>query len=501
MYDENNILNNENQTEEPIEETKKEPIDVPIIDLSDAMSEEDADEAPYNESSMDGTSVEDEQNAELIYYKKQYEALKKKNKRKVIFIIVVVLLFISLLSVAAIYGFKFYKSQLTRKDYKIETTKSIESAVDTTETGTGTVTEIVEECMPSIVSITNKGVTEVSTFFGNYLQEITGSGSGIIIGQNEEELLIVSNYHVVADSNELSVVFSSSEAENPTSEDGTNPAAISAKLKGYDEEKDLAVISVDLKDIPDDVLSTMKIAKIGDSTKLKAGEQVVAIGNALGYGQSVTTGIISALNREVKMQNASGSEVSNKFIQTDAAINPGNSGGALLNMRGELIGINSVKIASSGVEGMGYAIPITDVEEIINNLMVMETRDVVDKDEQGFLGITGQDVTSEIANAYDIPVGIYVKEVESDSAAEKGGIATGNIIKKFDGTTVKTMTELKKRLSYYKAGETVTVTLMVMDGNEYKEKDVTVVLGKLPDELKEQENREKKPDMSDLFGY
>lgn len=464
MYDENDIYKNENEevteNENVAEETKSE-------EVYDGM---------YSESEKNDTNYD-------------FSPLETKTKKdsKVGRIIAVTLL-VSLIAGVGFSVANFTTSRLLRKNIKIDTTQSVLSKSDGKTTASGTVSEIVEACMPSIVSITNKGVTEISTFFGNYLQESTGSGSGIIIGQNEEELLIVSNYHVVADSNELSVVFSNSGTE--TSKDGKNPSAISAKVKGYDEDKDLAVIAVKLDDIPNDVLSTMKVATIGDSTALKAGDQVVAIGNALGYGQSVTTGIISALNREVTMQGTSGNEVSNKFIQTDAAINPGNSGGALLNMNGELIGINSVKIASSGVEGMGYAIPITDVEAIINNLMVMQTRDVVDEEKQGFLGITGQDVTSNVSQAYGLPVGVFVKDVEKDSGAEKGGLKSGNIITKLDGVSVKSMSELKNRLTYYEAGETVKLTIMVQENNEYKEKELSVTLGEKPQSVKEQDKKQ-----------
>lgn len=230
-----------------------------------------------------------------------------------------------------------------------------------------------------------------------------------------------------------------------------NPSLVSAKLKGYDSDKDLAVISVALSDITDEIKSQIKVATIGDSSSLQLGQEVVAIGNALGYGQSVTTGIISALNREVSVTNDDGTSITNKLIQTDAAINPGNSGGALLNMNGELIGINSVKVASSSVEGMGYAIPISDVQSIIEELMLKETRDVVDESEQGYLDIGGTDVTSDISSTYDMPVGIYINTIYDNSPAGTAGLTKGDIITKFDGQTVKSMSELKTLLTYYKA--------------------------------------------------
>ncbi len=341
---------------------------------------------------------------------------------------------------------------------------------DNTAASNSTVADIAKNCLPSVVSITNKGVTEVRTMFGTYLQDTEGSGSGIIIGQNDTELLIVTNYHVISGSNELSVIFSYDE-------DSDNPSLVSAKIKGFDADKDLAVISVSLDDVTDDMRSQIKIATIGDSSNLALGQEVVAIGNALGYGQSVTVGYISALNREVTVSDDNGGSITNKLIQTDAAINPGNSGGALLNMNGELIGINSVKVASSSVEGMGYAIPISDVQSIIEELMLKETRDVVDEDSQGYIGIGGTDVTSEISQTYGIPVGIFVNTVYEDSPAEKAGLSKGSIITKFDGQTVKSMSDLKSLLAYYKSGETVDIVAMVQSNNGYVEQSYSLTLG------------------------
>ena len=348
------------------------------------------------------------------------------------------------------------------------TTSSLTTSSSESSTSSD-VSAIAASCLPSVVSITNKGVSEVRTMFGTYQQDTESSGSGIIIGENDTELLIVTNYHVVSGSNELSVVFSYDE-------DSDNPSLVSAKLKGYDSDKDLAVISVALSDITDDMKSQIKIATIGDSSSLQLGQEVVAIGNALGYGQSVTTGIISALNREVSVTNDDGSTITNKLIQTDAAINPGNSGGALLNMNGELIGINSVKVASSSVEGMGYAIPISDVQSIIEELMLKETRDVVDEAEQGYLGIGGTDVTSEISSTYDMPVGIYINTIYDNSPASAAGLTKGDIITKFDGQTVKSMSELKTLLTYYKSGETINVTAMVPGSNGYTEQTFSLTL-------------------------
>ena len=354
----------------------------------------------------------------------------------------------------------------------LSTTTSSLTTSSSGSTASADVSAIAASCLPSVVSITNKGVSEVRTMFGTYQQDTESSGSGIIIGENDTELLIVTNYHVVSGSNELSVVFSYDE-------DSDNPSLVSAKLKGYDSDKDLAVISVALSDITDEMKSQIKVATIGDSSSLQLGQEVVAIGNALGYGQSVTTGIISALNREVSVTNDDGTSITNKLIQTDAAINPGNSGGALLNMNGELIGINSVKVASSSVEGMGYAIPISDVQSIIEELMLKETRDVVDESEQGYLGIGGTDVTSDISSTYDMPVGIYINTIYDNSPAGTAGLTKGDIITKLGNTTITTISQLKEELQYYKAGEEVTLTVQIPDKNgEYTEKDIKVTLGK-----------------------
>ena len=340
--------------------------------------------------------------------------------------------------------------------------------VTTTVNNSIDVSDIAEKCMPSVVSITNKGVQEIRSFFGTYQQETSGSGSGIIIGENETELLIVTNYHVVSDSTELSVYFSFDEQEEEKN-------VVSAKIKGYDSQKDLAVISVKLSDIPEEVKGQISIATMGDSSLLKVGEQVVAIGNALGYGQSTTTGIVSALNREVSVSAGNGEVITNKLIQTDAAINPGNSGGALINMKGEVIGINSVKLASQEVEGMGYAIPITAVEEIIGDLMNKETRDKVDEAKAGYLGVNIVSVTKDVAQAYALPMGVYVKSVVEGSAAQKAGIKDGDVIIKVDGGSVSSVEELVEALSYFEAGETIEITVKTRESG-YEEQQILVTL-------------------------
>lgn len=339
----------------------------------------------------------------------------------------------------------------------------------------GDVTTIVQDCMPSLVAITNVSIREVESFWGfgwyNMPQqrEQTSTGTGIIIGQNDTELLIVTNNHVIAGATNLTVLFSVDEGKEGAS-------AVEAQIKGTDSSKDVGVIAVPLKDIPAETLSEIKVATIGDSSELKVGEQVVAIGNALGYGQSVTTGIISALNREVTLQNDDGSLLNNSLIQTDAAINPGNSGGALLNMEGEVIGINEAKYSSEYVEGVGYAIPISDVEGIIGDLKTMTIRPEVDADKMGYLGINCQDVTEEISKQYDMPVGIYLKSVVSGCGADKAGLKKGDILTKFDGISVGSYDSLRERLQHYEAGESVEVTVMSSENGEYVEKTVTVTL-------------------------
>ena len=355
-----------------------------------------------------------------------------------------------------------------------------DSKEESTAKGSLDVSDIVEETMPSIVSITTKSVEEVQSYYGMFGQygayspeqrEVQGSGSGIIIGKNDTELLIATNYHVVDGAETLSVGFCDS-------------TACEAKVKGYDSEKDLAVVAVSLDDIDSDTMDAISIATIGNSDNLKVGEQVVAIGNALGYGQSVTTGIVSAKNRQLNSDDTVGdydsdSNSATNLIQTDAAINPGNSGGALLNMNGEVVGINSAKLASTEVEGIGYAIAISDVTDTIESLMNEETRDKVE--DHGVLGITVQTVDSAVTEAYGVPEGVLVREVTEGGAADDAGIEARSIITKFAGKTVTIKEQLVDFLSYYEPGEDVELTIEVPDGKEYKEETVTVTLGKSED--------------------
>jgi len=346
---------------------------------------------------------------------------------------------------------------------ELNVASAVSSSSDSGSSGTseGSVSAIAEAAMPSLVAITNKSVQEMQSLFGQpQAYESESSGSGIIIGKTDTELLMVTNNHVVSGAQELSVGFA-------------DESVAKATVKGTDADHDIAVIAVNLKDLSEDTLSAIKIIEIGKSSDLQVGQQVVAIGNALGYGQSVTTGIVSALNREVTIENTT-----NTLIQTDAAINPGNSGGALLNLSGQLVGINSAKYSETSVEGMGYAIPVDDVVDIIENLMNRQVRtEKAAEGEQGFLGISGQDVTSEVAQAYDMPKGVYITAVEAGSAAEQAGLQKGDIITKFDGTSVSALADLKEQISYYKSGEQVEITYSSQENGQYAEKTVTVTLG------------------------
>ena len=367
-----------------------------------------------------------------------------------------------------------------KKDADASDSKS-DTGKDTGSTAKGSldVSEIVSEALPSIVSITTKSVQEVQNYFGMYgmygyapqqqEQEVEGSGSGIIVGKNDDELLIATNYHVVEGADTLSVAF-------------TDGNAVEASVKGFDEERDLAVVSVSLDDVEDDTMDAISIANIGSSDDLKVGEQVVAIGNALGYGQSVTTGIVSAKNRRMDSDNntvTDGSDDSSdgvNLIQTDAAINPGNSGGALLNMEGEVVGINSAKLASTEVEGMGYAIAISDVTDILQNLMNETSRDKLDDSEHGVLGIKGSSVSSEAVQMYGIPAGVFVKKVTEGGAADKAGLKANSVITEFNGKAVSSSDQLIEYLSYYEPDEEVELTVQVPHGTSYKEETVKVTL-------------------------
>lgn len=343
---------------------------------------------------------------------------------------------------------------------KLSTSSGSKSGSSSSSGDTYTVAQIAEQCKSSVVAITNQSVQEVQTMFGTMQQQSTGSGSGVIIGKNDTELLIATNNHVVSGAESLTVCFNDDK-----------DAVFDAKIKGTDADNDLAVIAIKLSDISDDVLNSISIATLGDSTQMEVGDQVVAIGNALGFGQSVTSGVISALDREVTIDDTTAT-----LMQTDAAINPGNSGGALFNMKGEVIGINSAKYASDQVEGMGFAIPMAKAQSIIENLMNQETRDKLTSD-YGFLNITGEDVSSDVAEMYSIPEGVYVSGTTDGGAAANAGIQKGDIITKLGNTTITSISQLKEELQYYKAGETVEITLQRNTDNKgYQEQTVKVTL-------------------------
>lgn len=351
------------------------------------------------------------------------------------------------------------------------------------------ITEVAKTAMPAIVAITNAGIETIDYFGMEYQLDSESSGSGIIIGQNDEELLIATNNHVVEGAEELTVCFS---AEVEDEEERLVPA----QVKGTDSSWDLAVVAVRLEDISEEVADEIGIIQMGDSDAIEVGEWAVAIGNALGYGQSVTFGIISALDREVSVSTENG-VVTNNMLQTDAAINFGNSGGALLNLQGELIGINSAKAARSGVEGMGYAIPINKAKPIIEELMNQVTRTKVDTDKAGALGIVPVDVSEEARQIYNIPNGAFVYELTENSAAEKAGIRQGDIITKLDKTGISSKSELLNRMQYYEAGETVEVTVLRTGSDGYEEKVIEVVLGRkadLPDYNEDEEDDEYEED-------
>ena len=388
------------------------------------------------------------------------------------------------------------KNQVETAQLTKETTadsKDTQNSVVSSEV-TGSVASVAKTAMPTVVAITSVSIQEIPYYFGfgfssrstqQYSSE--GSGSGIIVGENDDELLIATNNHVVSGATTLNVCFMGSDvvsAEQETAETAADDSAdinvedaVSAKIKGTDESNDLAVIAVAKADIPQDTLSEIKIAQLDTSDDLEVGEKVVAIGNALGYGQSVTSGWISALNRTISTDDMTGSGL----IQTDAAINPGNSGGALLNMKGEVIGINSAKFASNAVEGMGYAIPISKAQPILEDLMSRETRDKVDSSEASYLGINPLDLSAEVTAMFDMPEGVFVSSVSTGEAADNAGIRKGDIITGFDGQTVTGRDDLNDKMKYYAAGETVDITIARAQNGQYVEQTVQVTLGSRPD--------------------
>lgn len=396
-------------------------------------------------------------------YEQNQEPKKKEKKKmpKLIKVISLALVFGIVASVAFqatnLVADRFLGTTENREVKSVDNTKISQS---TGETAKSDIASIAEEVMPSVVSITNLSVQQVQSFFGGIQeQESKSVGSGIIISQNDSELLIITNNHVVEGNETLTVSFVDEES-------------VEAQVKGTDAAKDLAVIAVQTKEIKDTTMDQIKVAALGNSDQLQVGESVIAIGNALGYGQSVTSGIVSATGRELD-------GIDEKLIQTDAAINPGNSGGALLNANGEVIGINTAKVATDTVEGMGYAIPISSVSDIIENLMNQETKTKVSEAEQGQLGIQGVDVTADSSEMYNMPTGVYVSEVIAGGGAKKAGITKGSVITGINGTSIDGKQALKEQLQYYRAGETVKITVATPEKNgEYAKRDVEVTLGK-----------------------
>lgn len=378
----------------------------------------------------------------------------------------------------------------TTDSVDLQETASDDSTADKvlSDSENGTVAAVAQASMPSVVAITTVSVQEIPSFFGysSHQYKSASTGSGIIVGDNDDELLIATNNHVVDGATTLSVCFIGDDvanAETETVNAGDNgdlnvEDVVSAKIKGTDADNDLAVVAVKKSDIPEDTLNQIKIAQIGSSDDLAVGQQVVAIGNALGYGQSVTSGWISALNRTISTDDGTNST---GLIQTDAAINPGNSGGALLNMKGELIGINSAKYADSAVEGMGYAIPISKAKPILEELMNRETREKVDSSKKGYLGVSLANLTTEAIEMYNMPTGAFVRSVEDDSPAQEAGICKGDIIVKFDGQKVSDGDDLLDKLQYYKSGEKIEAVIARATNGEYEENTIELTLGTRPD--------------------
>ena len=378
----------------------------------------------------------------------------------------------------------------TTDSVDLQETASDDSTADKvlSDSENGTVAAVAQASMPSVVAITTVSVQEIPSFFGysSHQYKSASTGSGIIVGDNDDELLIATNNHVVDGATTLSVCFIGDDvanAETETVNAGDNgdlnvEDAVSAKIKGTDADNDLAVVAVKKSDIPEDTLNQIKIAQIGSSDDLAVGQQVVAIGNALGYGQSVTSGWISALNRTISTDDGTNST---GLIQTDEAINPGNSGGALLNMKGELIGINSAKYADSAVEGMGYAIPISKAKPILEELMNRETREKVDSSKKGYLGVSLANLTTEAIEMYNMPTGAFVRSVEDDSPAQEAGICKGDIIVKFDGQKVSDGDDLLDKLQYYKSGEKIEAVIARATNGEYEENTIELTLGTRPD--------------------
>lgn len=452
----------ENQSED---EVIQEQTDLQKQEEAAEMSEAEATEAETDAKEVKAESGEGPETKTGTEKKKKEMTLQKKWG-----MVVAMALVFGLIAGGTMYGVNAAANRLYSQNH-ISQTDTTEAS--TSESSSG-VAQVADNAMPSVVTISTMSVEEMRSFFGGTQQyEVEGAGTGVIIGKNDTELLIATNNHVVEGASSLSVGF-------------IDESTVSAEIKGTDAENDLAVISVKLSDISTDTMNQIKIASIGDSDELQLGEQVVAIGNALGYGQSVTSGYVSALNRDLSLTDESGNTInSTGLIQTDAAINPGNSGGALLNMNGELIGINEAKsgTTSSGttVDNIGFAIPINKAQESLQNLMNQETREKVSEDQASYIGIQGASVSSDEQEKFSIPAGVVVASVVEDGPAAQAGIQEGDIITELDGRSVSSIEGLQDTLQYYAAGETVDIVVQRADNGSYQEQTLSITLGSAQD--------------------
>lgn len=452
----------ENQSED---EVIQEQTDLQKQEEAAEMSEAEATEAETDAKEVKAESGEGSETKTGTEKKKKEMTLQKKWG-----MVVAMALVFGLIAGGTMYGVNAAANRLYSQNH-ISQTDTTEAS--TSESSSG-VAQVADNAMPSVVTISTMSVEEMRSFFGGTQQyEVEGAGTGVIIGENDTELLIATNNHVVEGASSLSVGF-------------IDESTVSAEIKGTDAENDLAVISVKLSDISTDTMNQIKIASIGDSDELQLGEQVVAIGNALGYGQSVTSGYVSALNRDLSLTDESGNTInSTGLIQTDAAINPGNSGGALLNMNGELIGINEAKsgTTSSGttVDNIGFAIPINKAQESLQNLMNQETREKVSEDRASYIGIQGASVSSDEQEKFSIPAGVVVASVVEDGPAAQAGIQEGDIITELDGRSVSSIEGLQDTLQYYAAGETVDIVVQRADNGSYQEQTLSITLGSAQD--------------------
>lgn len=453
------------QEKQSEDEVIQEQADLQKQEETAEMSEAEATEAETDAKEVKAESGEGSETKTGTEKKKKEMTLQKKWG-----MVVAMALVFGLIAGGTMYGVNAAANRLYSQNH-ISQTDTTEAS--TSESSSG-VAQVADNAMPSVVTISTMSVEEMRSFFGGTQQyEVEGAGTGVIIGENDTELLIATNNHVVEGASSLSVGF-------------IDESTVSAEIKGTDAENDLAVISVKLSDISTDTMNQIKIASIGDSDELQLGEQVVAIGNALGYGQSVTSGYVSALNRDLSLTDESGNTInSTGLIQTDAAINPGNSGGALLNMNGELIGINEAKsgTTSSGttVDNIGFAIPINKAQESLQNLMNQETREKVSEDQASYIGIQGASVSSDEQEKFSIPAGVVVASVVEDGPAAQAGIQEGDIITELDGRSVSSIEGLQDTLQYYAAGETVDIVVQRADNGSYQEQTLSITLGSAQD--------------------